>query len=111
MYSYNENCINSMPDFVGERCQTSFDDCAAVSCPGGGICVDGVSQYFCECPAGMVGPDCNKGTYTFSTFDLRHPYRRISSLQSMQPTIKKEILKQCWLGLKNNNEVHVHVIH
>ena len=65
---YMDNVVMSIrlqsmfSDFVGEFCDTSLDDCASVSCANGGECVDAINTYYCECPIGKSGIDCDKGT-------------------------------------------------
>ena len=51
-------------DFEGVICETSHNDCVDAgfgACQNGGTCVDGIREYFCECPLGKTGPACDKG--------------------------------------------------
>ena len=44
-----------------------IDDCVNHTCANGGLCVDGVNSYSCNCSAGYTGEHCLAGT---SNFDL-----------------------------------------
>lgn len=44
--------------FEGHNCENNVDDCPGHKCMNGGICVDGVNTYNCQCPpewTGMTG--------------------------------------------------------
>ena len=38
-----------------------IDDCANHTCANGGLCVDGVNSYSCNCSAGYTGERCLTG--------------------------------------------------
>ena len=44
--------------FGGSRCDEKVDVCTPDPCPKTRVCVSDGTQYFCECPAGTYGPDC-----------------------------------------------------
>jgi len=44
-------------------CETNINDCEGKDC-GNGMCIDGVTKSFCQCPVGRIGSACNKGTCT-----------------------------------------------
>ena len=57
-------CVSiSFLDFSGDRCEVSKNDCEAQKCEGGGVCVDGIGAYYCDCSAETrkTGDNCNKG--------------------------------------------------
>lgn len=43
------------PGFTGEHCEHNIDDCPGHSCQNGGVCVDGVNTYNCQCPPHYTG--------------------------------------------------------
>ena len=38
-----------------------IDDCVNHTCANGGLCVDAVNSYSCNCPAGYTGERCLTG--------------------------------------------------
>ena len=36
----------------------NIDECAPEPCQNGGVCVDGIAAYTCNCVAGYVGENC-----------------------------------------------------
>ena len=38
-----------------------IDDCVNHTCANGGLCVDGVNSYSCNCSAGYTGERCLTG--------------------------------------------------
>jgi hypothetical protein len=44
--------------FEGDFCETNIDDCAGQACLNGGLCVDGIASYACQCEGGYTGPNC-----------------------------------------------------
>ena len=38
-----------------------IDDCVNHTCASGGLCVDGVNSYSCNCSAGYTGESCLTG--------------------------------------------------
>lgn len=67
-YTQGGFSCNCPEDFSGDICENSDDNCGGVSCPATATCVDGIGDYFCECPLGKVGDDCNRNVYL--NFDL-----------------------------------------
>ncbi|CAD5214217.1 unnamed protein product [Bursaphelenchus okinawaensis] len=53
----NYSCICS-PGFSGTNCTTNTDDCQSHQCQNGGLCVDGLGKYECNCPIGYSGKYC-----------------------------------------------------
>ena len=41
--------------FEGPTCGVNTDDCVEHTCANGGICVDGVGNYTCQCPLQYAG--------------------------------------------------------
>ena len=39
-----------------------IDDCVNHTCANGGLCVDGINTYTCNCSAGYTGVRCLTGT-------------------------------------------------
>ncbi|KAL5015119.1 hypothetical protein ScPMuIL_009389 [Solemya velum] len=52
---YNCSCP---PGYVGQYCETDFDECSSSPCDPIYICIDGVNSYICECPPS--DPDCDR---------------------------------------------------
>ena len=46
--------------FGGDRCEINIDECAygGNQACGTGVCVDQIYGYYCRCPNGGIGPDC-----------------------------------------------------
>ena len=38
---------------------SDIDDCTLNSCLNGGVCVDGMNSFSCNCAHGFIGDDCN----------------------------------------------------
>ena len=36
--------------FEGDLCETNTDDCVDHQCSNGGVCVDDIAGYNCQCP-------------------------------------------------------------
>lgn len=47
----------SVSGFEGHNCENNVDDCPGHKCMNGGICVDGVNTYNCQCPPEWTGTD------------------------------------------------------
>ena len=45
--------------FVGDRCETNFDECTADPCSEHGACEDGINMRTCNCHVGYDGWDCS----------------------------------------------------
>lgn len=44
--------------FEGPTCGVNTDDCVKHACVNGGVCVDGVGNYTCQCPLQYTGKHC-----------------------------------------------------
>ena len=53
--SYTCTCVEG---FTGQNCDVNIDDCAAISCQHGAVCVDGIEGYVCDCPSQTTGENC-----------------------------------------------------
>lgn len=53
---FNELDINLW--FISKH--LDIDDCASKPCKNGGVCIDGVNKYTCQCPAGWRGQHCTE---------------------------------------------------
>ena len=42
---------------------TDIFDCDPLLCQNGGICIDGVASYFCQCPKRYVGVNCEESKH------------------------------------------------
>lgn len=40
------------------HCEVDHDDCAAIPCSNGATCIDGLTNYTCECVQGFTGALC-----------------------------------------------------
>ena len=49
----------------------NIDDCGDRKC-NGGECVDGVQTAFCRCPAGKMGPACDKSMFINNCLSTCH---------------------------------------
>lgn len=52
---HNSFLSPSVPGFEGHNCENNVDDCPGHKCMNGGICVDGVNTYNCQCPPEWTG--------------------------------------------------------
>lgn len=44
--------------FVGRACEINVNDCSVDPCENGGVCVDIVDGYMCNCEPGYTGKRC-----------------------------------------------------
>ena len=50
------------PDFTGDNCLTTIDDCISVVCLNGGTCSDGIESFVCSCAVNFGGELCETCT-------------------------------------------------
>lgn len=46
-----------VPD-LGARCQVNENDCASMPCSNGGLCIDKVNGFYCNCTEDWMGTIC-----------------------------------------------------
>ena len=49
----------------------NIDECAPEPCQNGGVCVDGIAAYTCNCVAGYVGENCEGKRPRVTSFFFR----------------------------------------
>ncbi|CAH1268604.1 CLEC4M [Branchiostoma lanceolatum] len=52
-------CASGSTSSVGATSCTDVDECQSNPCQNGGVCVDGVNSYSCNCAAGFGGVNCD----------------------------------------------------
>ncbi|VDD75794.1 unnamed protein product [Mesocestoides corti] len=52
------NSLTLAKSFKGSRCEVDVDDCVGISCLNGGYCVDQPNAWYCQCPPGYSGRNC-----------------------------------------------------
>ena len=60
-----------MPVFIF----TDIDECASNPCQNGGVCIDGINGYTCNCAPGYTGVNCEISkfrVYLFCMFKSKH---------------------------------------
>lgn len=55
VHVYHNPLTSSLSGFEGHNCENNVDDCPGHKCMNGGICVDGVNTYNCQCPPEWTG--------------------------------------------------------
>eukprot|EP00795_Rhopilema_esculentum_P001758 gene1758-16242_t len=77
---YNSTCMNVAAytcnctlGFSGSNCEINIDDCivrnGSLPCLNGGVCLDGINSFRCQCPITHTGQRCQKAKS--ARFDLR----------------------------------------
>jgi len=46
--------------FAGKNCQIDIDECLSQPCQNGGICIDRVNGYICNCTRDFMGDNCER---------------------------------------------------
>lgn len=41
--------------YAGTLCEVDIDDCASDPCLNGGVCIDGIDSFTCQCVSGKTG--------------------------------------------------------
>lgn len=49
IYRYTCSCIAG---FTGTHCEININECLSNPCANGGVCVDHINGFRCECPRG-----------------------------------------------------------
>ena len=44
---------------------TDDNECQSNPCQGGGTCVDDINMYYCNCPTGRTGINCERSIHIF----------------------------------------------
>jgi Notch-like protein len=44
---------------IGDLCDHNINDCLPQPCQNGARCIDGISDYICECSEGYTGQHCD----------------------------------------------------
>ena len=42
---------------------SDINECESNPCSNGGVCVDGINGYACNCTDGYIGPECDIGEF------------------------------------------------
>lgn len=40
---------------IGAKCESDIDECDSTPCQNGGLCIDGMGDFQCQCQPGFVG--------------------------------------------------------
>ncbi len=68
---YVKECINKLWTHI---LFSDINECASNPCQNGGVCMDGINRYVCQCPPGFGGPNCDVGKeYVQSVNHLNPP--------------------------------------
>lgn len=67
--SFRPLSFSRSPGFNGLHCEHNIDDCPGHNCQNGGVCVDGVNTYNCQCPPHYTGDNFATGMH--SVFNIR----------------------------------------
>ena len=59
--------IFSPVGYEGKYCHQNVDDCGSAPCAHGGVCVDGIDSYLCQCGQGFTGVNCEVRIPTTTT--------------------------------------------
>ena len=58
--------------YDGNNCENDINECASVTCPGGGTCFDDINKYYCRCPLKKTGTSCSRSKrFVYTSFLLR----------------------------------------
>ena len=53
-------CDECEPGYEGELCTQEIDECEDEPCQNGGVCVDGLASFACQCPKWTAGEICDE---------------------------------------------------
>lgn len=56
-------CICDYTGYEGQFCETPIDYCKDANCQNGSDCVSYIDDYFCDCPFGFDGKNCENNLY------------------------------------------------
>lgn len=54
----NLNIFSQLTIITGARCQVNENDCASMPCLNGGLCIDKVNGFYCNCTEEWMGTVC-----------------------------------------------------
>jgi len=91
------------------NCETisDIDDCVPNPCQNGGSCVDGNSNYTCNCATGFVGTNCERLDRNYNNKCETNPCQNGGSCFGRYTTIDSTIINDytcdCVIGFKGEN--------
>ena len=66
------------PGYGGDNCLVQIDECDSAPCQHGGVCIDEINGYRCDCPFGKLhagpiqfGPSCPLEPFSSVNVDLQ----------------------------------------
>lgn len=78
---------------LGLHCEKNIDDCSNNPCANGGLCIDLIGNFKCQCPRGYYGPRCMSDFNECASNPCRHGATCVDEIDRFQC--------HCPLGMKN----------